>query len=246
MRRITAMIIMVVMLLGLGSLTQATTLMELREEMVRIPAKSAQKVAFSSLATCKQSAGRRNNQKNFNLRKFYLFLILALYITFSLFFADFVLADSGEEKKDTAILLVKNGKMEEVESHNEKLSPEVFKQKVPEEKKRDWGKKRNQILANYRPPKGKIEILATGYSSTPDQTWGDPFTTASGTRVHWGTIACPPEYPFGVEVTIEDLGTFVCEDRGGAIKGNHFDIWFHSRAEALQWGKRLVVATISK
>lgn len=101
-------------------------------------------------------------------------------------------------------------------------------------------------LDAYTPPKEEISILVTGYSSTPDQTWGDPFTTASGTRVHLGTMACPPQYPFGTKVSIEGRGTYVCEDRGGAIKGNHFDMWFESRGEALHWGKRVVAAKIEK
>lgn len=101
-------------------------------------------------------------------------------------------------------------------------------------------------LDAYTPPKEEISILVTGYSSTPDQTWGDPFTTASGTRVHLGTMACPPQYPFGTKVSIEGRGTYVCEDRGGAIKGEHFDMWFESRGEALHWGKRVVAAKIEK
>lgn len=101
-------------------------------------------------------------------------------------------------------------------------------------------------LNAYKPPEEEMNILVTGYSSTPDQTWGDPFTTASGTRVHLGTMACPPQYPFGTKISIEDRGTYVCEDRGGAIKGNHFDMWFQSRGEALHWGKRVVAARIEK
>ncbi|MDA3815440.1 MAG: 3D domain-containing protein [Patescibacteria group bacterium] len=90
----------------------------------------------------------------------------------------------------------------------------------------------------------KMDILVTGYSSTPDQCWGNPFITASGARVHVGTMACPPEYAFGTKIEIDGMGTYVCEDRGGAIKGSHFDMWFESRGEALQWGKRTVEARI--
>ena len=89
-----------------------------------------------------------------------------------------------------------------------------------------------------------LDILVTGYSSTPDQCWGNPFITASGARVHEGTMACPPEYVFGTKVEVEGMGTYVCEDRGGKIKGNHFDMWFTSRGEALAWGKRTVEAKI--
>lgn len=90
----------------------------------------------------------------------------------------------------------------------------------------------------------EIEVLVTGYSSTVDQCDGDPFTTASGTTVHLGTMACPPEYAFGTTLEI-DGKIFVCEDRGGKIKGNHFDRWFETRGEALAWGKRTVTAKIS-
>lgn len=90
----------------------------------------------------------------------------------------------------------------------------------------------------------EIEILVTGYSSTVDQCDGDPFTTASGTTVHLGTMACPPEYSFGTTLEI-DGKIFVCEDRGGKIKNNHFDRWFETRGEALAWGKRTVKARIN-
>ncbi|MFO7807052.1 MAG: 3D domain-containing protein [Candidatus Moraniibacteriota bacterium] len=90
----------------------------------------------------------------------------------------------------------------------------------------------------------ETQIMVTGYSSTPDQCWGDPFRTASGSRVHKGTMACPPEYPFGTKIEIEGMGTYTCEDRGGAIKGNQFDMWFPSRGEALNWGRRTVDAKI--
>lgn len=120
---------------------------------------------------------------------------------------------------------------------------EPSKNPTPTEKRRlTWQKK----LDTYNPPQGKVDILVTGYSSTVDQCDADPFTTASGTRVHRGTMACPPEYPMGLKIKIKDAGVFTCEDRGGAIKGNHFDMWFASRGEALAWGKRTVEAEFIK
>ena len=133
----------------------------------------------------------------------------------------------------------------------EKLSLEVLNfQTEQEEKTAKQNKKRLAIyknrLAEAKFVQGKRKILVTGYSSTPDQCWGNPFKTASGTRVHNGTMACPAQYPFGTKIKIEGIGTFVCEDRGGAIKGNHFDRWFTSRSKALAWGKRVVEAEIIK
>ncbi len=144
-----------------------------------------------------------------------------------------------------------SGKKIAITSGREKLSPEVLNFKTEEEEKIEkHNQKRLDVYKNRlvkaRFKQGKNNILITGYSSTLDQCSGNPFITASGTHVHQGTMACPPQYPFGTKITIENVGTFICEDRGGAIKGNHFDMWFSSRSEALAWGKRVVVAEIGK
>jgi 3D (Asp-Asp-Asp) domain-containing protein len=38
-------------------------------------------------------------------------------------------------------------------------------------------------------------------------------------------VAAPPNIPFGARVVIPGLGTFQVTDRGGAIEGNHFDVF---------------------
>ncbi len=155
----------------------------------------------------------------------------------------------AEDNLNENLKIVSRGEI--VVSGREKLSPEVLDFKTEKEEKIEkHNKKRLDIYKNRlvtaRFKQGKTNILVTGYSSTPDQCSGNPFITASGTHVHQGTMACPPQYPFGTKITIKDVGTFICEDRGGAIKGNHFDVWFTSRSKALAWGKRVVVAEISK
>lgn len=63
--------------------------------------------------------------------------------------------------------------------------------------------------------------------------------TASGTRAHWGTLAADTSrYPFGTILYIPGYGYGRVEDRGGAIKGDHVDAWFHSHDKAMQWGKK--------
>ena len=63
--------------------------------------------------------------------------------------------------------------------------------------------------------------------------------TASGTKATAGrTIAAPKNYPFGTKIEIAGMGTYVVEDRGGAITGNKIDIYFDSHQEALQFGRR--------
>ncbi len=153
--------------------------------------------------------------------------------------------------QNTGGIKVISGSEVKIDNIRKKLGVEVvsFKTKKEEEIERLNEKRLNiykERLINSGIKEGKAKILVTGYSSTPDQCWGNPFKTASGTHVHRGTMACPPQYPFGTKIKIKNVGTFVCEDRGGAIKGNHFDMWFTSREKALSWGKRVVEAEISK
>lgn len=90
---------------------------------------------------------------------------------------------------------------------------------------------------------------ASAYSSTSAQTDGDPFSTATGTQVHWGTIAVDPAViPYGCMVVISAFpGTvFTAEDTGGAIlgAGERIDIWFPSTNEALNFGVQFVTVTV--
>jgi 3D (Asp-Asp-Asp) domain-containing protein len=85
----------------------------------------------------------------------------------------------------------------------------------------------------------KFNVVVTAYSSSIWETWGCPYTTASNTRVRDGIVA-NNMLPFGTEVRFPELfgdKVFVVEDRMNRRKGDyHFDIWFASRVEALQFG----------
>ncbi len=81
------------------------------------------------------------------------------------------------------------------------------------------------------------------YSSTYDQTNGNPFITASGQTVHDGVIAnnC---LPLGQEVRINEKD-YVVLDRMAARYGcNHFDVWHATRAEAIQFGRQVATVEI--
>lgn len=65
--------------------------------------------------------------------------------------------------------------------------------------------------------------------------------TASGKRAQNGTIAADSAlFPFGTRMYVEGYGYGRVEDRGGAIKGNHIDLFFETHREAQQWGRRTV------
>jgi len=81
----------------------------------------------------------------------------------------------------------------------------------------------------------------TAYTASADECGKSDGITASGLMVKENeTIACPPEITFGTKIKIEGMGIYVCQDRGGAIKNNHFDIYMETKAEAFNFGRRKI------
>ncbi|TBH17560.1 hypothetical protein ETP66_08850 [Thermus thermamylovorans] len=108
----------------------------------------------------------------------------------------------------------------------------------------------------------RVMVLeATAYTSSPRETWGNPFVTATGTRTRIGVLAVSRDLlgvlPYGTRVRLRDLGTvhgrgkgqfdpffrevvFVVEDTMNARWRNRVDVWMPDRATALRFGRRLV------
>ncbi|MFC1644584.1 3D domain-containing protein [Patescibacteria group bacterium] len=104
-----------------------------------------------------------------------------------------------------------------------------------------WKSKQGEKWSNL--PKGKFTINASAYTASADECGNSNGITASGIKVQEKrTLACPPEYPFGAKLNIEGYGTYTCEDRGGAIKGNKFDIYVETKSEAFGFGRRNLTA----
>jgi 3D (Asp-Asp-Asp) domain-containing protein len=120
--------------------------------------------------------------------------------------------------------------------------------KSEEEAKRDeklskWEAKQNYLKSNL--PKEKFTGNFSAYTAAADECGKSDGITASGVKVKVErTLACPPQYPFGTKVKIKGVGTLVCEDRGGAIKGNHFDIYVETKKEAFAFGRRHLEAEV--
>lgn len=63
--------------------------------------------------------------------------------------------------------------------------------------------------------------------------------TASGKMAKVGTIAADTKkYPFGTIMYIPGYGYGEVQDVGGAIKGEHIDLFFKDHKAALKWGKQ--------
>lgn len=65
--------------------------------------------------------------------------------------------------------------------------------------------------------------------------------TASGaTPCEGRTCAASNKYPFGTRIELDGIGTFIVEDRGGAITGNRIDIYMDDHRRANNFGRRRV------
>lgn len=96
----------------------------------------------------------------------------------------------------------------------------------------------------YTKQLSEFDVIVTAYSSTVDQCDSTPFITASNTHVHDGTIACN-FLPFGTKVIFpKKFGNkvFTVEDR--MRDSWKIDIWFETRQEALQFGKKTLEAVV--
>ena len=89
-------------------------------------------------------------------------------------------------------------------------------------------------------PGALLQVRATAYSSTVDQTDSTPFITAAGTRVRPGVIAAN-FLPLGTTVRIGGH-LYVVEDRlSRQFDGEYVvDIWQPTRAEATAFGSRMI------
>lgn len=144
---------------------------------------------------------------------------------------------------------IENGKiinknLENIPYKNDELVPV----KSEEEIKRDealakWQERQKYLLKNL--PQGKFTGNFSAYTAAADECGKSDGITASGVKVkEKRTLACPPQYPFGVKIKIEGVGILVCEDRGGAIKGNRFDIYMETKKQAFAFGRKHLEAEV--
>ena len=88
---------------------------------------------------------------------------------------------------------------------------------------------------------GYVKFTATAYCGCAKCCGKSTGKTASGTIATAGrTVAMPSSYSFGTKIEIQGMGTYIVEDRGGAIKENRIDIFFSNHQKALDFGRRTV------
>lgn len=93
----------------------------------------------------------------------------------------------------------------------------------------------------------KLTVSATAYTAAAGKK------TASGRVAQYGVVAVDPKViPLGTRLYIESTddgkswqyGYCVAGDTGGAIKGNKVDLFFNSRRECLQFGRKNAIVYI--
>lgn len=132
-------------------------------------------------------------------------------------------------------------KTNELEQTHQKLI--ALEQEKVNEKLAIWKEKQSSLWKSL--PQGKFIINASAYTAAADECGKSDGVTASGLKVtERRTLACPPNFPFGTKIHIETMGDYTCEDRGGAIKDNHFDIYMQTKTEAFAFGRRQLTAEV--
>lgn len=181
--------------------------------------------------------------------KAFLMRIISIFLSVPMFWVMlFPQTALATEVDNTNIKIENKNISEEVKIPYNYSGYQPVKVKTQEEIKNDlalarWRKKQSHLWSNL--PKGEFTINASAYTAAADECGKSDGITASGLKVsEKRTLACPPNFPFGAKIQIDGMGVYNCEDRGGAIKGNHIDIYMETKTEAFAFGRRNLIAQI--
>jgi 3D (Asp-Asp-Asp) domain-containing protein len=101
-------------------------------------------------------------------------------------------------------------------------------------------RKEGQNISRHDERKRAEIFEATAYCSCVKCCGKSDGITASGVKVHPGTLAVDPKViPFGTQVYIEGMGWFIAEDTGN-FSGKRIDIYMETHEKALQFGRKKV------
>ncbi|WP_338471263.1 ubiquitin-like domain-containing protein [Niallia sp. XMNu-256] len=133
-----------------------------------------------------------------------------------------------------------------VKENGKEVSRTVLNESVTREKQDQVvavGNKEVVQIASRGSESGKeIHVTSTAYTANCNGCSG---TTATGINLHANpnlkVIAVDPNViPLGSKVHVEGYGYAVAADTGGAINGNKIDVYFASKQDAVNWGRKTV------
>jgi len=149
-------------------------------------------------------------------------LMIALLVFWTVAFPQNTLAAANESSNETKTKLI-----------SEKIVKIPYKYKGYQE------------VEQIKYKSGKFNINASAYTAAADECGKSDGITASGNKVKENhTLACPSQYTLGTKIEIEGRGVYTCDDRGGAIKSNHVDIYMKTKAQAFGFGRKNLTARV--
>jgi 3D (Asp-Asp-Asp) domain-containing protein len=136
-----------------------------------------------------------------------------------------------------------NATQTDTQSSSDESEVEVKAVSIPEEQKEQLNtESKSEPTEKWR----MVRMKVTGYCpcSKCCGEYSDGIT-ANGHKIQPGDtfVAADKRYSFGTEMVIEGYNNgkpVKVLDRGGAIKGNKLDAFFHTHQEALEWGVRYI------
>lgn len=153
---------------------------------------------------------------------------------------------AAKESNETKIKFeVKNDRIMLTESKEEGITSLSEYDNSSDDSEKKEVSSENKKTRNNNLPSGRFVINVSAYTASADECGKSDGITASGAHVKENeTIACPRQFPFGTKLFIEGFGTYICQDRGGAIKGNKVDMYMKTKAQAFAFGRRNLLAQI--
>lgn len=181
-----------------------------------------------------------------------IFLILILLIIYNFYYINKqnnlintynneikVLTNDKQELEN--LLQDKDNELSNKTNETEELQTQVNDLKSKVTSRSGANSSRSTTSSNY------MKFEATGYCPCSICCGNSNGITASGTTATAGrTVAMSSNYNFGTKIEIQNMGTYIVEDRGGAIQGNKIDIFFNTHSEALNFGRRTVYLRVIK
>ncbi len=168
-------------------------------------------------------------------------------------------SDSDQVDKGTTKVVqegvngVKKSKVKKVYENDELVVEQVLSSEVIKEPVTKITHNGTRVKPTLNTGSGNVEIKktitmnASAYDNSPQSQGKWVGKTATGIKPRVGVVAVDPRViPLGSKLYIEsldgskDYGHAVAGDTGGAIKGNRIDLFFNTRGEVMNFGRRQV------
>ncbi|MGB7160738.1 MAG: 3D domain-containing protein [Tepidisphaeraceae bacterium] len=182
-------------------------------------------------------------------------VLVAACVIFTLGVAGTVVgrAASGDQSKQPAEAATPVVEEASVQLASDKIAPAILEKVAlaPEVLSAEFVAPASIVPVVIQPKTRTIEMEVTAYC--PCTKCCGPRAqgiTASGKHVSHNDglfVAADRKFAFGTKLLIPGYAagnTVEVLDRGGAIKGNKLDVYFHSHQEALKWGRQKLTVTV--